>query len=757
MEKIESLTWNDGMSVGIDAIDNDHKKIISIINKLIRASHHSLTDDFLNDVFGELEHYVQTHFNREEALMASIDYKQLEAHKRTHAQFVQKIPELKAQLLTNNSYDVAEDINLFLHDWIINHILTTDMDYAASYYHYCSKIEKGAPKGSFQKISHWLVQHLTLTQRIFISAVIPIIGLFILSFIILKDNYQQYTNVLLLSEINPIITQINSVTHTLQIERGLSTGLISSNHQQFLEELKKRRQVTDKSITAFFIQLEQQSSKLFSQSSSLMEPQLKLASKNISFFNIKQLKGDLALLKRQRKQIDEKQGSVLQLKSSYTRFISHLLDIQNRLTHINMSSTLANHIMAISALLNFKENLGQQRALGTAILEQTHLAKNRNSQQSVLQAYKQFNMLGGKNELLLQSFFHFSNETQKTILASFSTRELTNDFSHQVAAYIESDITLSYNAEQWFQVISGKINELKIINDQLINQLEQRTTEQLDFFLNRYYSVLFIVLLIIASSAIVLFFLNYSIINPIHKITLALQGITSGDKSQQFYEHFAHDEIYSIYKAYEQLRRKLLQSDISDGIIRQQTESIELRKDKNKLYKKMALTDALTGAINRRSFDDIIQSEIAHSQVGNLKLSVMMLDIDHFKAVNDNYGHASGDLVLKKFYQVCHDAVRSSDLIARIGGEEFVIIMPKTGLKQAKIFAERLRKKVADTQILINDTEHLSITVSIGVAQWDCFLFENDADFLKQIDGLLYQAKHSGRNCIVSMDTKVKY
>ena len=126
----------------------------------------------------------------------------------------------------------------------------------------------------------------------------------------------------------------------------------------------------------------------------------------------------------------------------------------------------------------------------------------------------------------------------------------------------------------------------------------------------------------------------------------------------------------------------------------------------------------------------------------------MVLDIDNFKSINDNYGHNVGDEVLIRFYQACDDAVRSSDVVARIGGEEFVIVMPNTELNNAGRFAERLRENIAGLEIFIAE-QHISITVSIGVSQWHEDYFTSTESFVDHADKSLYQAKKAGRNKVV--------
>ncbi len=163
--------------------------------------------------------------------------------------------------------------------------------------------------------------------------------------------------------------------------------------------------------------------------------------------------------------------------------------------------------------------------------------------------------------------------------------------------------------------------------------------------------------------------------------------------------------------------------------------------------KLQALTDPLTGAYNRRHLFNTGDNELLRSKRYSHSLCVLMLDIDHFKAVNDKYGHNTGDEALVKTVHAIEKALRSEDTLGRIGGEEFAVILPETDLKNASILAERLREAVGN--ITINTPkELLRITVSIGVYQVNV---EQDdiAAALKLADELMYKAKQNGRNRVM--------
>lgn len=158
----------------------------------------------------------------------------------------------------------------------------------------------------------------------------------------------------------------------------------------------------------------------------------------------------------------------------------------------------------------------------------------------------------------------------------------------------------------------------------------------------------------------------------------------------------------------------------------------------------LALTDPLTGLQNRRSLFELGRIEFSRAQRMNRPFSCMMLDLDHFKAINDKYGHQIGDQVLQEFGTRCKSYVREIDLAGRYGGEEFMILLPETDREMALIVAERCRKLTAENPIQ-TPAGPLSVTVSIGVAMKDDQTLDLDT-LVARADQALYIAKHKGRN-----------
>jgi len=160
----------------------------------------------------------------------------------------------------------------------------------------------------------------------------------------------------------------------------------------------------------------------------------------------------------------------------------------------------------------------------------------------------------------------------------------------------------------------------------------------------------------------------------------------------------------------------------------------------------LASTDPLTGLPNRRFFLEAGKQEFERVRRFAVPASVVMIDLDHFKAVNDTYGHAAGDEALRRASQACRSALRPFDVLARFGGEEFVAVLPGTNEETAAIAAERLRVVVRDTTMK-TDHHQFNITASFGVTEISPHDLKFD-DCLSRADAALYRAKHAGRNCV---------
>ena len=189
---------------------------------------------------------------------------------------------------------------------------------------------------------------------------------------------------------------------------------------------------------------------------------------------------------------------------------------------------------------------------------------------------------------------------------------------------------------------------------------------------------------------------------------------------------------------------KLSKRDIS--YLEQLTRQSAITINRANTYSKVlqyATLDALTNLNNRRQFEVRLKQEIATTKRQKNPLCAMMIDIDFFKKVNDTYGHASGDAVLRTVASIIKEHLRESDIPSRYGGEEFAVLLPYTHIEEAKIVGERLRKAVEETPIPI-DKKNINVTISMGLAEFN--VKETGEELFKRADSALYEAKEGGRN-----------
>ncbi|NQW10601.1 MAG: GGDEF domain-containing protein [Alphaproteobacteria bacterium] len=177
---------------------------------------------------------------------------------------------------------------------------------------------------------------------------------------------------------------------------------------------------------------------------------------------------------------------------------------------------------------------------------------------------------------------------------------------------------------------------------------------------------------------------------------------------------------------------------------------IKALRDRLAETRREAMTDGLTGVANRKRFDAALREAAAAAMENGSALSLIMLDIDHFKAFNDNYGHQLGDQVLRLVGRTMIDSARDSDLSARYGGEEFAVVMPNADLEAARGLAERIRHRIGKRRIVRRNTgEDLgTVTLSAGVA---CYAFgEPVSALVERADAALYRAKQNGRDQVTT-------
>ena len=213
-------------------------------------------------------------------------------------------------------------------------------------------------------------------------------------------------------------------------------------------------------------------------------------------------------------------------------------------------------------------------------------------------------------------------------------------------------------------------------------------------------------------------------------------SLTSMDKKDE--DKLFQDDIATLRKKNRDLEEKAKQTEEK---VKEQAKVIEELRAKVRV-------DALTGLLNRHALENDLKKELSKVKRYKYPLSLIMCDIDHFKQINDTYGHGIGDKVLKNLSAIWQKSVRETDSVYRYGGEEFIILTPHTNREDCYKLAERLRKKINTYRFVVEPPDkYLSITVSLGVTQ--AKPDDTVHDVVTRVDKALYMAKKSGRNCTV--------
>jgi diguanylate cyclase (GGDEF)-like protein len=236
-----------------------------------------------------------------------------------------------------------------------------------------------------------------------------------------------------------------------------------------------------------------------------------------------------------------------------------------------------------------------------------------------------------------------------------------------------------------------------------------------------------------------------SITGPITKLRKMVKIISQGNWHQRVQVE-SFQEIAALAETFNQMADKIKKSELEI-----QVKQLELQ-EKNRLLEKLATTDPLTYVYNRRFILERLPNEMAQASRYGEQLSTIMLDLDHFKRVNDTYGHSIGDQALLGVVEAINLTIRKADIMGRWGGEEFIIICPNTGKAAAAALAERIRQRVEEVDFVTNEGAQISLSVSIGVAEFYPKTSEsklNSDDMIIRADKALYQAKNSGRNKVV--------
>ena len=248
-----------------------------------------------------------------------------------------------------------------------------------------------------------------------------------------------------------------------------------------------------------------------------------------------------------------------------------------------------------------------------------------------------------------------------------------------------------------------------------------------------------LVLLFVAAIAVRM---SHTIVSSLQKLIDATQKIVKGELDVVL-TTVQHDEIGRLMQMFNQMADQLRQNQIQI-----ETANAEMQQ-KNQQLERLSVTDSLTGLYNRNKLNSIISDQLARYERNARTFSILMIDIDHFKVLNDNFGHVAGDEIIVSVAKKISQSIRSIDYAARYGGDEFIVILPESVVDDAIRTAERIRIQVSSVHCsTLNKT--IEVTLSIGVIQSEPEDVSLTA-LLSRVDGALYEAKRSGRNKVFSI------
>jgi len=309
----------------------------------------------------------------------------------------------------------------------------------------------------------------------------------------------------------------------------------------------------------------------------------------------------------------------------------------------------------------------------------------------------------------------------------------------QVVAAGSSGTAYPMDATEFATQYVPKMDSIVRLRDILLQSSQQLATAHLaqarwDFLLN----ALFVMALMIAlSTAMAL--LHYRLLKPLQTSVRALRDVAAGELDSPLPQVHKDDEMAAVIDSVVLLKEHYLERSRMEAEREALIEQLQ----------NLSNTDFLTGLFNRRAFLNTAVPVLSRSARYKAPFSLITLDIDHFKSINDTYGHDGGDRALVAVAAVLRKAVRAHDVVARVGGEEFVILLESCNKQHALEFSERLRNEIKTTEILLVDGRTFHLTASFGVAESLEQVAELD-DLLRRADSAMYKAKQAGRDRVVA-------
>ncbi|MES9830475.1 MAG: diguanylate cyclase [Candidatus Thiodiazotropha sp.] len=538
---------------------------------------------------------------------------------------------------------------------------------------------------------------ISIRIRIFLLAIVALAAVFT-TFLI---EYRGIETKLYLTERTiqtlDYVRSISKLIHTLQKERGLSAGHLINNDELLYRMLLKQREITE---------------------SSWAELGTAELLRDLEFID-----NFTARLISMRQRIDSGTVQWGEVKEFYTSTVQRLIElIVIDVAKLDYAEGISYELQSLSYIASTQENLGLIRATLNRGYQQGRLPKKE---------FEDLISLYGAFTSNLRTFEAISKTHFLDTADSAWSVELRSETFHSIIAKIDNTLNTGGNmvtgdALAWWREATLVIDTMKRTEDAIIDQINRHVFDQVSYYKSYLYWYAFFAVITLTVIALLTAFTVYRILKALSILIHSLENVEKTEDFGLRINTWSKDEFGQISHSINSLL------SYTDRII----------KDKEFL----ATTDMLTDTMNRRSFDAASKKEIKRSERYGTPLSMIYCDIDFFKSINDQHGHAVGDEILKTFATTLKKNVRINDCVGRWGGEEFVILAVETDLASAVKLSEKLRRMIMETSVMNVG----QVTSSFGVAEKK--KGETFEMLCERADQALYKAKKGGRNKVCSSE-----
>ena len=532
--------------------------------------------------------------------------------------------------------------------------------------------------------------------RIAVTLLLPVLGLVFFAGAMVLERRAVMAEMAALERLAAVAPDISAVVHELQKERGASAGFIGAKGGAFASPLDAQRRETDAAIGR------------------LRDPLAAFDAKAYGADFVRRLEAQrsrLGELAGVRTKVSDFSMPMGEMAGWYTTTIGGLLDVIGTMGTLSQDADITRSITAYIAFLQAKERAGIERAMGSNGFSAGAFAPA---------VYQRYVGLIAEQTAFQSLFRAFAAPELISALDGVLAAPAAKEVDRMRAIALESPQTGSTGGvagADWFKTITAKIDGLKGVEDltaaALLKQAKAAEANAFQAFL----TTLAVVVLLLAATAGLVTIVVRGITRPIAMLTRDMGLLAQGDRTVSIDGVERGDEIGAMSRAVQVFKDAMIAND-------------RLQEELNH----HATHDPLTGALNRRAFALLAEKQAAQAARTGRPLAVLMMDLDHFKRINDTLGHSGGDATLCRFVAVAGDVLRAEDVLCRFGGEEFVALLPHAEAAQAVAAAERLRLAFTAT----------GATVSIGVASLRPG--EDLEDLLRRADAALYDAKRAGRD-----------